>query len=59
MILHTNIIGEGEPIVFLHSGLQTGESDFIYQCEHFSKNYKVILPDLRGHGRSNVDQFDI
>ena len=59
MILHTSVIGEGDPIVFLHSGLQTGESDFNYQCEHFRKNYKVILPDLRGHGKSKVNQIDV
>ena len=59
MILHTSVIGEGDPIVFLHSGLQTGESDFNYQSGYFKKNYRVILPDLRGHGQSNVDQFDI
>ncbi len=59
MILHTSVIGKGEPIVFLHSGLQTGESDFNYQYDYFRKNYKVILPDLRGHGKSKVDQIDI
>ncbi|WP_455675168.1 alpha/beta fold hydrolase [Pradoshia sp.] len=52
MILHTNVLGEGEPIVFLHTGLQTGNTDFEYQREYFRNSYKVILPDLRGHGNS-------
>lgn len=52
LLLHTNIIGEGEPIVFLHTGLQTGMTDFEFQREHFRKGYKIILPDLRGHGQS-------
>lgn len=52
MLLHTEVIGEGEPIVFLHTGLQTGLTDFDYQREYFKHNFKVILPDLRGHGKS-------
>ncbi len=52
MILHTNKIGPGEALVFLHSGLQTGETDFIYQKEYFNEKFNVITPDLRGHGLS-------
>ena len=59
MILHTSIVGEGEPIVFLHTGLQTGEIDFGYQREFFKDNYRVILPDLRGHGKSETDQIEV
>ncbi|WP_164669330.1 alpha/beta fold hydrolase [Virgibacillus doumboii] len=57
MILHTEILGNGDPIVFLHTGLQTGMTDFEHQREHFKKNYKVILPDLRGHGKSISNNF--
>jgi len=52
MILHTKVIGEGDPMVFLHTGLETSETDFRYQVEYFSKTYRVISPDLRGHGKS-------
>lgn len=57
MILHTEVLGKGEPIVFLHTGLQTGVTDFEYQRQHFEHSFKVILPDLRGHGKSNEDDF--
>lgn len=57
LLLHTNIIGNGEPIVFLHTGLQTGVTDFIFQREYFSNNYQVISPDLRGHGQSEADNI--
>jgi len=60
MLLHTEVFGEGEPIVFLHTGLQTGMTDFEYQREYFAQRYKVILPDLRGHGKStnnNISNF--
>ncbi|WP_430788064.1 alpha/beta fold hydrolase [Virgibacillus flavescens] len=52
MILHTETVGEGEPLVFLHTGLQTGTTDFEHQTTYFKRDYKVILPDLRGHGKS-------
>lgn len=52
MKLHTEILGSGEPVVFLHTGLQTGTTDFEQQTEYFKQNYQVILPDLRGHGKS-------
>ncbi len=53
MILHTNIVGEGEPLVLIHSGGMTGLTEYHEQSEFFSaRNYKVIRPDLRGHGKS-------
>lgn len=55
MILHTNIAGDGKPIVFLHTGLQTGLLDFEFQRAYFSQNYQVISPDLRGHGQSKTE----
>ncbi|WP_078380659.1 alpha/beta fold hydrolase [Sutcliffiella halmapala] len=58
MILHTSIFGNGEAIVFLHTGLQTGLTDFEYQREYFKQYNKVILPDLRGHGQSKTEKLD-
>jgi len=57
LILHTEVLGDGEPIVFLHTGLQTGMTDFEYQREYFKEKYKVVLPDLRGHGSSIEDNL--
>lgn len=57
MILHTTVLGKGEPLLFLHTGLQTGLTDFEYQREYFKGNYQVILPDLRGHGKSKIDNI--
>jgi pimeloyl-ACP methyl ester carboxylesterase len=58
MKLYTQISGAGEPIVFLHTGLETSESDFTYQKPFFSRYYQMILPDLRGHGRSVTNDLD-
>ncbi|MGR9049549.1 alpha/beta fold hydrolase [Halobacillus faecis] len=58
MILHTEVAGDGEPLVFLHTGLQTRKTDFDKQREYFSSKYQVISPDLRGHGESQADDLD-
>jgi pimeloyl-ACP methyl ester carboxylesterase len=57
LILHTSILGKGESVVFLHTGLQTGLTDFQFQREYFSKNYEVFSPDLRGHGQSKTNDI--
>ena len=43
--------GQGTPFVLLHGN---GESSdyFSHQIEHFSKTYRVIAVDTRGHGKS-------
>ncbi|GGA80869.1 alpha/beta fold hydrolase [Ornithinibacillus halotolerans] len=58
MILHSISTGTGEPIILLHQGLQTGDTDFQEQREAFSKVYQVIQVDLRGHGKSVTNDFD-
>ncbi|MGD7053399.1 alpha/beta fold hydrolase [Sutcliffiella horikoshii] len=60
MILHTNISGEGEPLILMHSGGMSGLTEYQEQGEYFStRNFKVIRPDLRGHGRSvgKIDNY--
>lgn len=53
MILHTNITGQGDPLIFLHSGGMSGLTEYEEQSGYFtSQNFKVIRPDLRGHGKS-------
>ena len=44
--------GEGEILIFLHSWYQTGQEAYLPYIEHFCKNYRVIVPDLPGHGKS-------
>ncbi|MCA0970172.1 alpha/beta hydrolase [Halobacillus litoralis] len=58
MKLHTYEKGNGEPIVFLHTGLETGITDFEEQQKAFEKDFRVIAPDLRGHGKSYTEDFD-
>lgn len=45
--------GAGEPLLFVH-GWTCDSNDFLWQLAHFRPRYRVIAPDLRGHGRSSV-----
>lgn len=50
--LHYEIHGEGRPLLFIH-GLGSSGRDWELQVEEFSKSYRVITFDLRGHGQSD------
>lgn len=50
--IYYEIYGEGEVIVFLHGNGENLEY-FKYQIEYFSKKYKIIAIDSRGHGKSS------
>ena len=49
--LHYVEAGEGFPLVLLH-GNGEDHSYFEHQMEPFSRRYRVIAPDTRGHGKS-------
>ena len=44
--------GEGEVMLLLH-GLGSTKADWDFQKEAFSEAFRVIAPDLRGHGNSS------
>ncbi len=52
--LHYHLHGDaGEPLVFVHG--YTGDStDWRYQVEEFSGDYRVLVFDNRGHGESEA-----
>lgn len=49
--------GEGDPIIFSYGWLDDC-SVWNYQIETFAKNYRVILCDHRGHGKSDKPKGD-
>lgn len=49
--LFTRQYGEGEPLILVHGLLATGEV-FEPVIESFARRHRVIVPDMRGHGRS-------
>lgn len=49
--LHYEIIGAGEPLLWLHGFLGTGD-DWRYIFKEPPPGFRIIAPDLRGHGSS-------
>jgi pimeloyl-ACP methyl ester carboxylesterase len=51
--VHYQIEGEGEPLLLLHGGTGCHEDWAYAGRDHFLREYKLIQPDARGHGRSS------
>src|SRR5438067_2094013 len=49
--MYYEIHGKGFPLLFLHGFTGSGAA-LIQGFQHLSSNYQLIIPDLRGHGRS-------
>jgi pimeloyl-ACP methyl ester carboxylesterase len=55
-ILAWHELGEGKPVVLLHGLFSTAEVNWIkfgHAAEIASRGFRVIMPDLRGHGSSS------
>jgi pimeloyl-ACP methyl ester carboxylesterase len=50
-LLHFTERGSGPPLLLVHGLMITGEM-FAPVIEHYATRHRVIVPDLRGHGRS-------
>tara|TARA_R110001592_G_scaffold38190_7_gene126289 strand:+ start:10899 stop:11681 length:783 start_codon:yes stop_codon:yes gene_type:complete len=50
-------VGKGAVLLFLH-GLGSTKKDWDAQIPFFSKNYRTISVDLRGHGKSTIPEND-
>src|SRR5688572_10438224 len=49
--LHYSEAGQGTPVVLIH-GFPLSGAIWHEQQKQLSERYRVIVPDLRGHGRS-------
>jgi len=57
-ILHSKILGSGEPLLIIHGFLGMGDN-WKTLAKRFSENYEVHLIDQRNHGRSfHEDEFN-
>lgn len=45
--------GNGIPIILLHGGTRTGQLNWAPYLPYLTPEYRVIVPDSRGHGKSN------
>ena len=49
--LYYEVVGEGAPLLFVH-GLGSSSRDWEEQVDFFANRYRVIVFDVRGHGKS-------
>ena len=56
--MYCELYGEGSPLVLLHGFTQSSQLWHPF-VESFSQYYRLIVPDMRGHGRSTnpTNQF--
>jgi pimeloyl-ACP methyl ester carboxylesterase len=55
LTLAYSTVGDGpHPIVFIHGATATGEFEWGVLAAALAPGYRCILPDIRGHGRSEV-----
>lgn len=54
-LLHSKILGKGQPLLILHGFLGSGDN-WITLGRQFAKDFEVHLIDLRNHGRSFHDK---
>ncbi|MUP44574.1 alpha/beta hydrolase [Gramella sp. BOM4] len=47
--------GEGEVVLLLH-GLGSTKADWDFQKDELSKHFRIIAPDMRGHGNSSIPE---
>src|ERR1700744_1922553 len=52
LTLAYSVVGTGQPIVFVHGATATGEFEWGRLATTLASGYQCVLPDLRGHGRS-------
>jgi esterase len=57
-VLHSKVIGEGEPLIILHGYFGMGDN-WKSQATKLAETYQVHILDQRNHGRSfHADDFD-
>ncbi|WP_242218402.1 alpha/beta fold hydrolase [Bacillus cereus group sp. BfR-BA-01380] len=54
--LYVNLIGEGEPIIFLHGGPGSEHRFFLPHMVPLSKKFKLVFYDQRGCGKSDLSE---
>jgi len=52
LTIHYREYGSGQPLVFLHGGWGYGIYPFDEQIKALQGNYRILIPDRTGYGRS-------
>ncbi|MHC1704038.1 MAG: alpha/beta fold hydrolase [Tenuifilaceae bacterium] len=56
--VHYRVFGDGDPILIIGGGPGDDANRYLSLCELLSKNFKCILVDQRGTGKSSPTVFD-
>ncbi|MBZ4396275.1 alpha/beta fold hydrolase [Myxococcus sp. MISCRS1] len=57
--LHCTLLGEGPPLLLLHGFTGAGEDwGHVFDLDALAREYRLVIPDLRGHGRSHNPSED-
>ncbi len=51
--------GHGDPLILLHGALGTGITQWEAQIPLLAEHFRVIMPDARGHGRTEMPPGEI
>jgi len=54
-----SVVGDGQPVLFVHGTTATGEFEWGRLAARLASDYQCVLPDLRGHGRSELGDSSI
>lgn len=54
--IHYSVSGKGEPVILVHGWASNGEQNWAPVVKELSANYKVVVMDCRGHGKSDKPQ---
>lgn len=55
--LHYEVTGEGPLLLLLHGGTGTGAYDWEHLLPNLARRHRVVVPDMRGHGRSSDPEW--
>jgi len=59
LTMYYETYGSGEPLILLHGSLDCTGAMWADQIPAFSKRFRVIVPDARGHGRTDNPRGEI
>ena len=51
--IHYSMSGAGEPVVLVHGWASNGDQNWAAVVKDLSADYKVVVMDCRGHGKSD------
>jgi pimeloyl-ACP methyl ester carboxylesterase len=59
MEMYHEVVGKGDPLLLLHGFSSSGRESWTPFVGQLSRKYRLVIPDLRGHGRSTnpSDEF--